>query len=233
MKREKVHIINTSQAISDSDMDIEQKTNETKQNIDKHTHKHRSNKSAGVILIDPWTSSNVCDPSTYRVMVVQQKNSGAWGLPKGHLEQDEELLSAAHRELYEETGVCLDELVLGMDYIPLSWTNDTSTSCFPNHLQIKKIHFFVYILMRRGSSLMQGKYDTNEISAVSWMNVCDWFVDTQTIKQHPPRFNRTLSDTAVNLLMDVCTRTSVQLQKKYGYNSSEYVLSRQSCVNLF
>lgn len=200
---------------------------------EKHTpYKHRSNKSAGVILIDPWTSSNIYDPRTYRVMVVQQRNSGAWGLPKGHLEKDEALLPAAHRELSEETGVCLDDLVEGEDYVPLYWKPNSEPST--NHLQIKKIHFFVYVLMRRGSSLIHGDYDQNEISAVSWMNVYDWFVDTppsHTAKPQPSRFNRTLSDTAVNLLMDICGRTSIQLREKYG--GCGYVEYQTPCVNLF
>lgn len=192
-------------------------------------HKHRSNKSAGVILIDPWTSSNIYNPRTYRVMVVQQRNSGVWGLPKGHLEKNEALLPAAHRELSEETGVCLDDLVEGEDYVPLLWKANSELSI--NHLQIKKIHFFAYVLMRRGSSLVHGKYDQKEISAVSWMNVYDWFVDTpqcHTAKPQPSRFNRTLSDTAVNLLMDICGRTSMQLCEKYG--AVEY---KTPCVNLF
>jgi 8-oxo-dGTP pyrophosphatase MutT (NUDIX family) len=71
----------------------------------QHRH-HRSNKSAGVILIDPW-SYNYNDPATYRIMVVQQKGSGVWGLPKGHLEPDETLYEAALREMREETGVHL------------------------------------------------------------------------------------------------------------------------------
>ena len=187
-------------------------------------HKNRSNKSAGVILVDPWSSANVYDPSSYRVMVVQQRNSGAWGLPKGHLEKEESLLPAAHRELLEETGIQLGELVEGVDYVPLELqteqnTSSTSANTHTNHLQIKKIHFFVYILMRRGSSLVHGQYDEKEISAVSWINVCGWFVDgpsQYTAKPQPPRFNRTLSDTSVNTLMDICAKTSVHLQQKFG-----------------
>jgi 8-oxo-dGTP pyrophosphatase MutT (NUDIX family) len=187
-------------------------------------HTNRSNKSAGVILVDPWSSDNVYDPSSYRVMVVQQRNSGAWGLPKGHLEKDESLLPAAHRELLEETGIKIGELVEGVDYVPLVLQTEHNTSSITanthtNHLQIKKIHFFVYILMRRGSSLVHGEYDEKEISAVSWINMCGWFVDTPTrciAKPQPPRFNRTLSDTSVNILMDICAKASVHLQQKFG-----------------
>lgn len=199
------------------------------------SHKHRSNKSAGVILIDPWSSANIYDPSSYRVMVVQQRNSGAWGLPKGHLEKDEALLPAAHRELLEETGIQIGNLVEGEDYVPLVFENCVGTTS--NHVQIKKIHFFVYVLMRRGSSLIHGSYDDKEISAVSWMNVQGWFVDAPssyyTAKPQPPRYNRTLSDTSVNILMDICAKTSVQLQMKYGGGRAGDVPGWVSCVNLF
>lgn len=198
-------------------------------------HKHRSNKSAGVILIDPWSSMNIYDPNSYRVMVVQQRNSGAWGLPKGHLEKDEALLPAAHRELVEETGIQIGDLIEGEDYVPLVLEHSGSTT--NNHVQIKKIHFFVYVLMRRGSSLIHGSYDDQEISAVSWMNVHGWFVDTPsshyTAKPQPPRYNRTLSDTSVNILMDICAKTSVQLQMKYGGGRAVAMPCWTPCVNLF
>ena len=205
-----------------------------------NSHKNRSNKSAGVILIDPWSSANVYDPSSYRVMVVQQRNSGAWGLPKGHLEKEESLLPAAHRELLEETGIQIGELVEGVDYVPLVLQTDenqssgTATDAHTNHLQIKKIHFFVYILMRRGSSLIHGQYDDKEISAVSWINVHGWFVDAPsqyTAKPQPPRFNRTLSDTSVNILMDICAKTSAHLQQKFGCVGMQQ--QRLPCRNLF
>lgn len=211
-------------------------TDETKTTA-TNPYKNRSNKSAGVVLIDPWSSMNIYDPSTYRVMVVQQRNSGAWGLPKGHLEKDEALLPAAHRELVEETGIQIGDLVEGEDYVPLVLQgNKNSTTSSTNHVQIKKIHFFVYILMRRGSSLIHGAYDDKEISAVSWMNVHGWFVDTPshyTAKPQPPRFNRTLSDTSVNILMDICAKTSVQLQMKYGGGRAVAMPCWTPCVNLF
>jgi 8-oxo-dGTP pyrophosphatase MutT (NUDIX family) len=223
------------------------------------SHANRSNKSAGVILIDPW-STNIYDPSTYRVMVVQQRQSSAWGLPKGHSEKEETLLSAAHREFLEETGVLLSSLAENVDYVPLvlkecrAVTAATATATatargatekptqqpvfYNNHLQIKKIHFFVYILLRRGSSLLHGSYDDSEISAVSWMNVHQWHIDLPvrySANPQPPRFNRTLSDTSINTLIDICDKTSVWLQRKYGGGAVAAAngYASRRCVNLF
>lgn len=38
------------------------------------------------------------------VLVVSQHNL-SWSLPKGHVEEDEDILDAAKREIYEESGV--------------------------------------------------------------------------------------------------------------------------------
>jgi 8-oxo-dGTP pyrophosphatase MutT (NUDIX family) len=201
------------------------------------TTKQRSNKSAGVILIDPW-SFNIMNPLTYRVMVVQQKNSGVWGLPKGHLEQDEDLQDAAHRELLEETGLALNQMQENVDYIKLEMHPHTCMTNVNNrynhHTQIKKIHFFVYILLRCGNSLVYGNYDTSEIADVSWMNIHNWYVESTSrlsLRPQPQRFNRTLSDTSVHILMDICYRTHTLLQHKYGYTS--YTDTTIRCVNLF
>ena len=123
--------------------------NSTKMNLPKTTkpnkikHKHRSNKSAGVIIIDPW-SSNIHEHTSYRVLVVQQRNSGVWGLPKGHLEENEDLETAAHRELLEETGIVFQDLKEHIDYIPL----DLHDKQDEQHIQIisvkKSISLFMF-----------------------------------------------------------------------------------------
>jgi len=38
-------------------------------------------------------------------VIVVDQNGNSWSLPKGHLEAGEDSLSAARREIYEETGV--------------------------------------------------------------------------------------------------------------------------------
>lgn len=50
--------------------------------------------SAGGIVLDPRG----------RVLVVSQHGT-SWSLPKGHVEEGEDALAAARREIYEESGV--------------------------------------------------------------------------------------------------------------------------------
>ena len=56
--------------------------------------------SAGGVVID----------GEGRVLVVSQHGT-SWSLPKGHVEQGEDLLEAARREIYEESGINELELV--------------------------------------------------------------------------------------------------------------------------
>lgn len=56
--------------------------------------------SAGGVVLNPKGE----------VIVVNQKGT-SWSLPKGHLENGEEALTAAKREIYEETGIKNLELI--------------------------------------------------------------------------------------------------------------------------
>ena len=44
------------------------------------------------------------------VLVVSQ-NGNSWSLPKGHIDEDEDKLQAARREIYEESGISELELI--------------------------------------------------------------------------------------------------------------------------
>lgn len=59
----------------------------------------KETQSAGGVVLNPQN----------QVLVVKQKGN-SWSLPKGHLNENEEKLAAAKREIYEESGV--DDLVL-------------------------------------------------------------------------------------------------------------------------
>ena len=74
------------------------------------------------------------------VLVVSQ-NGDSWSLPKGHLDEGEDELQAARREIYEESGVNQLELIkkLGSYERPrLSQTGGDDVS------QIKRITLFLF-----------------------------------------------------------------------------------------
>ena len=78
----------------------------------------RNTKSAGAIVIDPW--ANVYNSQQYNIMVVQQRHALNWGLPKGHIEKedDDNIYATALRELLEETGYNISALRDNIDYVP-------------------------------------------------------------------------------------------------------------------
>jgi hypothetical protein len=47
----------------------------------------------------------IIDPSTNRIVLVKGKYADIWGIPKGSVEADEDVLVAAMREVKEETGI--------------------------------------------------------------------------------------------------------------------------------
>jgi 8-oxo-dGTP pyrophosphatase MutT (NUDIX family) len=58
-------------------------------------NKPRETKSAGGIVIN--TKGEIC-------LLVSQHGT-SWSLPKGHIEEGEDAMAAAKREIYEETGI--------------------------------------------------------------------------------------------------------------------------------
>lgn len=62
--------------------------------------KPKETKSAGGVVINHHG----------KILVVNQKGT-SWSLPKGHVEEGEDLITAAKREIYEESGVTNLELI--------------------------------------------------------------------------------------------------------------------------
>jgi len=60
----------------------------------------KKNISAGGVILN----------SENKILVVEQKHN-CWSLPKGHVEEGEDLLTAAKREIYEESGIRNLEMV--------------------------------------------------------------------------------------------------------------------------
>lgn len=75
-----------------------------------------------------------------RFLVVSQHGT-SWSLPKGHVEEGEELLAAARREIYEETGL------EGLEYVRAVGSYERyklSKSGGEDHSELKTIHLFLF-----------------------------------------------------------------------------------------
>ena len=55
----------------------------------------------------------ICVSSENTLLLVKGRRSGKWSFPKGHIESGETSLDCALRELYEETGVKLEQNSIG------------------------------------------------------------------------------------------------------------------------
>ena len=50
------------------------------------------------------SAGGVIENTEGKIVVVSQRGT-SWSLPKGHIEDGEDILAAAKREIYEETGI--------------------------------------------------------------------------------------------------------------------------------
>ncbi|WP_410252933.1 NUDIX domain-containing protein [Sodalinema sp.] len=69
----------------------------------------------GVIFRHPITGTTVVaelieGEDAGKLVLIQRRDTGRWGLPGGMIDWGEDLPTAARRELYEETGLQLHEL---------------------------------------------------------------------------------------------------------------------------
>jgi len=155
--------------------------------------------SAGGILIDPW--SNPYDHNKYNILIVKQRAAKSWGLPKGHAEKGETLEECSYREVNEETGIDFRGLKEGIDYLRVY--PEIPGIKNENHIVIKRIHFYVFLLLKRGNQLIKYRRDFIEIKEISWLNV-KRLNDLHDKKHDNFRFNRTLNKRSFQILERVC-----------------------------
>ena len=92
--------------------------------------KTKETKSAGGIVVN----------SDGLIAMVNQPN-GAWTFPKGHIDEDESILDAAKREVYEESGINQLELVEDLgSYQRYQMGRDR----LDDMSELKTIHFFLF-----------------------------------------------------------------------------------------
>lgn len=105
----------------------------------------------------------VIDKPRSNLLLVEQAASAKWGIPKGHLYQNETIWAGALRELYEETNLSLNRVRY-------------KVIC-------RKKSIYVIQLLEEFHEL---KPDLKEISQVKWTPLVDAKRDVET---YPDRYN--------------------------------------------
>jgi len=159
-------------------------------------------KCAGGIVICPFVN-DIYNYEEYRILIVKQKYTNFWGLPKGHIEENENVVDSAKREITEETGLNLYTLSLGEDYDEV---NVERNKVLKNMVVIKKIYFFVYVLLK---DLKFVKIRSSEIVDVRWISL------EQLKKSTRLKLNRTLCLTSLGIIENICLKTRDFLVKNY------------------
>lgn len=80
------------------------------------------------------------EEGVWKVLIVMHVKSSFWGFPKGHAEMGENPIDAASRELFEETGLKIDNLL----------QNDSIVESYKYFIKsgvvYKKVHYFPAIV---------------------------------------------------------------------------------------
>ena len=92
----------------------------------------------------------ICVSTENRILLVRGRTSGIWSLPKGHLKGNELPHECALRELYEETGICLDR---------------------SDYRVAKKLYAGEYFIYSVGDETTPTVRDTREISEAGWFSL--------------------------------------------------------------
>jgi 8-oxo-dGTP pyrophosphatase MutT (NUDIX family) len=92
----------------------------------------------------------ICVSTENRILLVRGRTSGIWSLPKGHLKGNELPHECALRELYEETGICLDR---------------------SDYRAAKKLYAGEYFIYSIDDEMTPTVRDTREISEAGWFSI--------------------------------------------------------------
>ncbi len=117
--------------------------------------KKRNRKKAGVFLIDYKTN---------RVLLVQSHGK-LWGPPKGTVEENETFFECAKRELYEETGIQLDD------------------NMYTNGNLVKSNTYYYFIPINECAVSVQ-QTNGNDANGIGWFNINCIVDGNYKINQH-------------------------------------------------
>ena len=143
-----------------------------------------SKKSAGILLYR-------INQQQLEVMLVHpggpfwvNKDAGAWSIPKGEFDDEEEPLAAALREFYEETGTS----VTG-NFIPLTPVNQNRKIVYAFALEKD----FDTSTIKSNTFMMEWPPKSGKQQAFPEIDKADWF-DLPTAQQKINRYQATILD---------------------------------------
>lgn len=173
------------------------------------TTAYHRNKCAGGIIIDPW--DDISNHLNYKLLLVKQRYGDFWGLPKGHVENGENILTSAIREIYEETGMNLLNMNVGIDYDEITLDHTKQNK---NLIVIKKIYLFVYVLLKKINNFKQKYPHSHEIADIRWFTLLE-IQQMILTQQSNVKFNRTINNDALTTIENVCLKVKEQIQQLY------------------
>lgn len=97
-------------------------------------------------------------PAGISVLLVKQfNNNSGWGIPKGHMERDENYIQTATREVFEETGVNIKILTR----LP--------------HVVVEKVNYkkvvIPYLAVQTCDATPKCDHEMSEVADVKWFNI--------------------------------------------------------------
>lgn len=96
------------------------------------------------------------------VLMAKRKGAlahGVWGFPGGHIEYEESIEKAIHREVLEETGLVIESLIARKDF----WTRNTMTSASGN-----KDYFTFFVIVTNFTGIPQNN-EPDKLEPWQWI----------------------------------------------------------------
>lgn len=143
----------------------------------------------------------IVDEKIEKLLVVYQRASKKWGLPKGHMNYDEiqknDKLTCSKREVLEETGLNL---------------NSTPNKLLGKENMNNKL-FYIYKLLCPINKLNLSPEDKNEILCVVWLNI--------------ENISKFITSNACNRSLREFNKRRIKLQKKMTNKKNNFIVNNQ------